>query len=256
MIIAQISDLHVGAPGQHLLGRIDTAACLARCINSILLLQPRPDVVVASGDLVNAGAPEEYRHLGKLLGPLPMPVYLMPGNHDERSALRTSFGDHDYFSSEGTLHFAIESEAVRLIMLDSVVAGRDSGALDACQMEWLEMTLAAAPHRPTLIFMHHPPIMTGIAYMDEIALAADDAAKLAALVARHPRIERISCGHVHRAVQARWSGTTVGICPSTAFAYTLDLRGEGLAVTTEPPAYQVHYWNGAQLTTHTVQVVD
>jgi hypothetical protein len=61
---------------------------------------------------------------------------------------------------------------------------------------------------------------------------------------------------VHRAVQARWSGTTVGICPSTAFAYTLDLRGEGLAVTTEPPAYQVHYWNGAQLTTHTVQVVD
>jgi 3',5'-cyclic AMP phosphodiesterase CpdA len=124
-------------------------------------------------------------------------------------------------------------------------------------MEWLEMTLAAAPHRPTLIFMHHPPIMTGIPYMDEIALAADDAAKLAALVARHPRIERISCGHVHRAVQARWGGTAVGICPSTAFAYTVKLRDEGLAVTTgEPPAYQVHYWNGAQLATHTVQVVD
>lgn len=255
MVIAQISDLHIGAAGHLAFGYIDTAACLARCVRSILHIQPRPHIVVASGDLVDMGTAEEYRRLRELLAPLPMPVYLMPGNHDDRSALRTGFSDHGYLPSRGTLHYSVETEALRLIMLDTVVPGTDGGALDPRQMEWLATTLAAAPDRPVLIFMHHPPIMTGIRCMDEIALAADDTAELGTLIARCPRIERISCGHVHRVVEARWSGTVVGICPSTAFQ--MDLRKEGFDVATdEPPAYQVHYWNGAQLVTHTLQVVD
>jgi Icc protein len=255
MIIVQISDLHIGAPGQLAFGRIDTAACLVRCISNILQLPPRPDVVVASGDLVNAGAPEEYRHLRELLAPLPFPLYLMPGNHDERSALRAEFRDHLYLPSHGTLHYAVDTEEVRLIMLDTVVPGKDGGALDAPQLDWLETTLGAALYRPSVIFMHHPPIKTGIPYMDEIALAAADAARLGALVAHHCGIERISCGHVHRALQARWSGTTVGICPSTAFQYSLDFRKDAIPLTTEEsPGYQVHYWHGTQLVTHTVQV--
>jgi 3',5'-cyclic AMP phosphodiesterase CpdA len=254
MIIVQISDLHIGAPGQLAFGRIDTAACLARCISSILTLQPRPDMVVASGDLVNAGAPEEYRHLRELLTPLPLPLYLMPGNHDERSALRTEFSDHRYLPFRGTLHYTVDTEEMRLLMLDTVVAGEDGGAFDAPQLDWLETTLDAAPDRPSLIFMHHPPIKIGISYMDDIALGADDAAKLGALSARY-RIERISCGHVHRIVTAPWAGTVVGICPSTAFQYILDLRSEAVpTVTGERPAYQVHYWNGTELVTHTVQV--
>ncbi|MBI4194827.1 MAG: phosphodiesterase [Betaproteobacteria bacterium] len=257
MVIAQISDLHIGTAGQLAYGRIDTAANLARCVASILRLGPRPDVVVASGDLVDTGAAEEYRRLRELLAPLPMPVYLMPGNHDDRAALRAEFRDHSYLPAAGALHFAVGGHAIRLIMLDTVVADMDGGALGAPQLDWLAATLAADPEMPALIFMHHPPIMTGIRCMDEIALAADDVARLDAVVSRHPQVERIACGHVHRTVESRWCGTMVGICPSTAFQANLGLRTESFEVAAdEPPAYQVHYWNGANLITHTLQVVD
>src|SRR5690349_11739516 len=106
MTIVQISDPHIAVPGQSVFGRIDTAARLARCVDSILLLQPRPELVVASGDLVNTGAAQEYRRLRDILAALPMPVYLMPGNHDEHSALRAEFTDHAYLPRVGTLHYA------------------------------------------------------------------------------------------------------------------------------------------------------
>lgn len=75
LAIAQISDLHVSRPGEPVFGRIDTAANLRRCIEQIVALPVRPDAIVASGDLVNAGSHEEYRLLRELLAPLPMPVY-------------------------------------------------------------------------------------------------------------------------------------------------------------------------------------
>src|SRR5262245_9072071 len=101
MIIAQISDMHIRAPGQLAYRRVDTAAFLARAVDHVLRMTPRPDAVIATGDLVDAGQPEEYRHLRDLLAPLPMPLYLIPGNHDERGALLREFGDHAYLPRNG-----------------------------------------------------------------------------------------------------------------------------------------------------------
>ncbi|MGQ0752467.1 MAG: phosphodiesterase [Betaproteobacteria bacterium] len=255
LIVAQISDLHVTAPGQLLLGRIDTAAALARCVDHIMRLPVLPHAVVASGDLVNEGTVEEYALLRRLLSALTMPVYLMPGNHDDAGTLRTAFPDHRYFPDAGQLRYTVSMEGLRLIMLDSVVAGEDGGALGGAQLEWLERLLASDPGSPAFLFMHHPPFPTGIQYMDEIALDAGDAEALGALASRHRCVRRISCGHVHRAVCVTWHGTTVGICPSSAFQYGVQLRPDAKPVVSEEqPAYQLHYWNGNELVTHTVQI--
>lgn len=255
LIIAQISDLHVSAPGEPIYGRIDTGAALARCVDHIMRLPVRPDAVVASGDLVNAGTGEEYGLLRHLIAPLPMPVYLMPGNHDDAAALRSVFSGRGYFPETGKLNYTFVMAGLRLIMLDTVVAGEDGGMLGAQQIEWLEKLLASESDRPCVIFLHHPPFATGMAYMDEIALAAEDAAKLGAIVARHSCVQRISCGHVHRAVCTSWNGTTTGICPSSAFQYSPELRpGAGAVISEEEPAYQLHHWNGTELATHTVQI--
>jgi len=252
VLIAQISDLHIDVPGQPILGRIDTAARLTQCIQQIAQLPVQPDLIVASGDLVNRGTIEEYRVLRERLAPLPMPLYLMPGNHDERAALRRAFPEHGYLPSGDTLHYSVEVEDLRLIMLDTVVPGEDGGRLDAAQLDWLDKSMAG---RPCIIFMHHPPFATGVSYMDEIALNAADAARLAAVVSRHRFVQRISCGHVHRAVSCAWNGTVAGVCPSSAFQYNMELRPDGLPLATdEQPAYQLHYWNGGVLATHTVQI--
>ena len=256
-IIAQISDLHVGTPGERLFGRVDTAACLRRCVESLMELPVRPDALVVSGDLVNTGSTVEYALLRELLAPLLLPVYPIPGNHDERSALRAAFGDHAYLPAQGELCYTVQVKGLRLIMLDSVVPGTDGGALGAHQLEWLERTLASSPYCPSMIFVHHPTCETGIPYMDRIALASEDAARLGALIDRYPIVHRVCCGHVHRSVLMNWRGTAVAVCPSSAFQYVADPREDAEPVITgEQPAYQLHLWNGARLATHTVQVRD
>jgi Icc protein len=256
MLIAQISDLHVMPAGELAFGRFDTSANLAGCVSHIMQLEPLPDAVLATGDLVEGGSAGEYRRLRNLLAPLGMPVYVIPGNHDKREVLCAEFGDHLYLPRPGQMvRYVLENHGTRLVALDTAVAGEDGGALGADQLDWLETTLAAEPHKRTLVFMHHPPVKTGTGYMDEIALDQPSAGRLARIIERHPQVDRIACGHVHRGMQARWHGTTVSICPSTAFQYSLDFRpGAPAAATGEPPAYQLHYWNGAELVTHTVVV--
>jgi hypothetical protein len=86
----------------------------------------------------------------------------------------------------------------------------------------LAAQLAEAPDRPTLLMMHHPPLVTGIEPMD--AINGANAEALEHLVRRHPGIERIVCGHHHRPIQARWQGTLVSVAPGIAHQVTLDLR--------------------------------
>src|SRR5262249_57956568 len=88
MLLAQISDLHVTAKGKKLFDRIDTPAYLARAVAHLNALDPRPDFVWITGDLVDQGSAAEYAHLRELLQPLRIPWALMPGHHDDLAALR------------------------------------------------------------------------------------------------------------------------------------------------------------------------
>jgi len=257
MIIAQISDTHVRPPGQLAYGRVDTATLLARAVDRILAMSPRPDVVLATGDLVDAGQAEEYRHLRALLAPLPMPVYLIAGNHDERGALAREFGDHAYLPRDGRfLHYVLEEYPLRLIGLDTLIPGEVRGAMCEERCAWLAERLAEAPQRPTMLFMHHAPFVTGIEQMDHYGL--DGIERMGAVVSRHAQVERIVCGHLHRPIQVRWCGTVVMTAPSTAHQVMLNLEpGAPLAFAMEPPAFLLHVWReGLGLVTHTSYVGD
>ena len=251
MVIAQISDLHVMHPGELTSRGFDTSASLAHCVQQIMRLHPVPDAVLATGDLIDGGTAGEYKQLRRLLAPLGMPIYLIPGNHDDRGALCAEFSDHCYLPDPGkAVNYVIDDHDIRLIALDTVVSGEEGGMLDAVQLEWFESALASAPKSPTLVFMHHPPIRTGLRCMDAIALDGDSTLLFGQILERHSCIERVV-----RGILARWHNTLVSVCPSTAFQACLDLEGEEFtASTSEPPAYQLHYWNGTELVTHTVAV--
>src|SRR5260370_7551198 len=156
MLIAQISDMHSKAEGELLYGRIDTAGFLERAVAHVGALDPPPDVVLATGDLVEGGKSEEYVRLRRLLAPLALLVHLIPGNHDARDALREVFADHAYLPRTGFLHYTIETLPVRLIALDTLVPGKGYGALCRERLDWLEARLAATA-RPTRPFTPPPP---------------------------------------------------------------------------------------------------
>src|SRR5579885_2832645 len=162
--------MHIVAPGERLDGRVDTADFLSRAVAEINRLDPLPTVTVMTGDLVDTGSTAEYAHLRRLLAPLAMPSFVIPGNHDNRDALRSALADDRYLPANGFLHYVIEDFPVRLVALDTLTPGDHRGTLCAERLAWLDRTLAAAPDRPTVLMMHHPPFATGIDFMDRYGL--------------------------------------------------------------------------------------
>ena len=254
MLLCQISDFHIKAERRLAYGVVDTASMLERCVAQVLALPQRPDAVIATGDLVDLGTTAEYALLRELLAPLPMPLYLLPGNHDERAALRASFPDHPYLQAdEPFVKYAIDAKPLRIVALDTVIPGEGGGELCAERLAWLERTLSQAEWTPTVIAMHHPPFRTGIGHMDRIGLKGVDG--LATVVARHSQVERIVCGHLHRSITVRFGGTVASTCPSPAHQVALDIAPDAPDnYVMEPPGFQLHWWNGSQLVTHTAAI--
>ncbi|MEM7044765.1 MAG: phosphodiesterase [Pseudomonadota bacterium] len=249
MLIVHISDLHFLCKGVLSFGKVDTHAHLERCIEAIQAFEPRPDIVLISGDLTNDGDLRTYQVLADMLKLLGRPIYPIPGNHDDRELVRAAFPEIAALSPEGALYYAIEDWPVRILALDSSVDGKPYGRLGEAQLSWLSEKLDAEQEKPTLVMLHHPPFKTGIGHMDWSMLRDSD--ELSDIIRRHRQVERVLCGHVHRAVQIRFAGTIAQIPPSTAHQVKLTL-GEGRGPwAMEPPGFLVHHWSaGDGLVTH------
>lgn len=253
-IIAQISDLHVQASGKLVYGVVDTNPLVAEAIAHLIRLKQPPDLLVASGDLVQDGTVAEYELLKTMLAPLQCPIYLMPGNHDNRENLQQVFTSHTYLPGVMShLSYVVEDYSIRMVMLDSIIPGKGGGCVDAERLTWLEQQLLAAPETPTLIFMHHPPFATGIPWMDRKRFQGHGA--LADLISQHPQIKRISCGHLHRTIYCPWAGTVASSQPSLVHQSGIDFTPDSPSqFVMEPPAYQLHIWTDETLVSHTLYV--
>ncbi len=253
MIIAQITDLHVVERGAKMEGILDTNAMAAAAVAHLNSLKPRPDLVLATGDLVDGGEPSEYALLRELLDDLESPYYVIPGNHDRRAPLLEAFPGKAETCSSGFVQYTLEDYPARLVGLDTLIEGRHDGLLCGERLSWLDGALGRAPDRPTLIFMHHPPFETGVWWMDTSGLSG--ATALREVVSRHPQVRLIICGHVHRPIQTSWGGTLISVAPSTAHQVHLDLIPESRPnFILEPPACQLHVFDGESFVTHTSYV--
>jgi 3',5'-cyclic-AMP phosphodiesterase len=256
-LIAQITDLHIKRPGELAYQKIDTAAALTRCIDTLNALVPRPNLVVITGDLVDTPLLEEYEHLLRLLAPLELPFAVVPGNHDSRAWLRQAFPAQPYAREKGALDLALAVEELDVILLDSSVPRADYGELDAQTLQWLDATLARDVQRPALVFLHHPPFVTGIAHMDRQNL--HNAEALGAVLRRHSRVRVVAAGHVHRSTQTIFAGVPTSICPAPNHAVALDLCAAfPPSLRVEPPALHLHAWDrlNETLITHFVPIGD
>ncbi|CAO3439592.1 phosphodiesterase [Azospirillum endophyticum] len=255
MIIAQLSDPHLQPHGVLYQGVADSNGMFRTAVEQINRLTPQPDLVLLSGDVVDGGTTAEYAVARELLEELQPPLLLIPGNHDEREAFRSSFADHDYLPATGPLHFNVRNRGpVRVIGLDVTIPGHHHGDMDDAAAAWLEETLASEPARPTLIMMHQHPFLSGIPYIDTYCCRRGE--RLAAIVGKYPAVERIVCGHIHRFMQLRFGGTLLCTAPSTTTAIALRLQPDAVPAShIEPPAFLLHHWAaGNGLITHMVPI--
>ena len=241
MILLHLSDLHVRPSGKPAYRVVEASVMAERALRAAAAFRPVPDAVVLTGDLTDNGLPEEYselrhmlrRHLGHL------PLYLIPGNHDRRENFRAALAEfHGVTTDPEFVQYVVEDLPVRQIMLDSVVPGAGYGLLCEKRLAWLEARLAEAPQRPTFIALHHPPMLCGLPIFDSINLHST--AELGAVLARHPQVERILCGHHHRSMTGRLGSAIISAAPSVAHHGAFELDDDQGRFTFEPAGYHVH----------------
>jgi Icc protein len=247
-LVAQISDPHLKAGGKFSYGVVDTLGALRRMVAHLNASVPRPDVVVISGDLVDFGRADEYAVLAPVLGELAMPFYLVPGNHDDRAQLLAAFAGQPCLPVDraaATLDWVEEAWPIRLIGLDSTRPGVHGGGLTDPQLQWLDQRLAERPHAPTLLVLHHPPFTSGIGHMDREPFV--NATAFERVVSRHPQVERLLCGHLHRPIQKRFGASMINVCPGTSHQIVLDLREQAPSqFILEPAGYLLHGWQASE----------
>ncbi|MDK3016484.1 phosphodiesterase [Pseudodonghicola flavimaris] len=255
MLIAQISDSHVLAGGKRLAGRFDTGAAFDRLIDSLARQPVQPDLILFSGDLGEDATEEEYRHVAAGLGRLGRPVLAVPGNHDARAPMLACLPEFLGRTPAGHLCLCDTRFDIAVVGLDTLVEGAPHGELCAERLAWLSETLQHCADREVLIFMHHPPITTGMQDMDSMGLLRGRE-ELARLVAAHGRVKAILCGHMHRAILGTCGGVPVRVAPSASHQIAFDLReGTSFAFSDEPPQYMMHLLQpGTPIVSHIVPV--
>lgn len=234
-LLAQISDTHVRAD--------DDGAAVRQLRKAFAQAREyRADVILMTGDLVNDERDEEYAVLADAISDPPAPLFLMPGNHDERARIRARFPGHDYLRNGKFLSYVIDQFPIRIVAVDQIVPGETHGILTEEQADWLDRTLAADRTKPTIVALHHPPFPTYDLLFDQIGLHDGDLFR--SVISRHPQVARVICGHHHRVAFGQVAHAPVIVAPSTSWTYGLAVHpGQKIAPhTSEQPGWMLHIW--------------
>ena len=240
MIVAQISDTHIALDTPDADRRIND---FVRTIADINALDPAPDLIMHTGDIVHNGRREEYAEAAAILAAARAPVYILPGNKDHRENLYEAFPAHKYLTLGAPyIDYAIENYPVRLIGLDTLSEGNNRGDFGRDRLERLNKLVDAETKKPISIFMHHPPFDVPVGPDPLNFVTAEAMAELSQALRRSGRITSIFCGHVHRLTEGH-----VGKIPATvatSIATTLR-KGSYPAEMEGRPVYYVHKFDAA-----------
>jgi 3',5'-cyclic AMP phosphodiesterase CpdA len=238
LLLAQLSDLHIGATAEG----VDPLARLEATVEAVRALPSPVDAVIVSGDLSDDGSEESYRLALPLLERFECPVHVLPGNHDNRARLRVAFGLPGV--GDEPINYTAEVGELRLVFLDSNVPGQDPGRFGPRDLAWLDERLGEEPERPTLLAVHHTPLATGLPSWDAINLDPSEREALAGVVARHPQLRAIAGGHLHRIAAASLAGCPVLSAPSTYLQALpdFDLEADDVEMV-GPPGFALHVFH-------------
>jgi 3',5'-cyclic AMP phosphodiesterase CpdA len=240
MIIAHISDTHIALDAADAEQRMRDLALTIADINA---LDPPPDAIVHTGDIVHNRRREEYAQAAALLAQARAPVYVLPGNKDDRANLREAFSAGGYLSPGSEfIAYAVDDYPVRLIALDTLSLGSHKGDFCAERVRRLIDLIDAETRRPIAVFTHHPPFTVDVG-PDPINFDTPESmSRLGRALQHSGRVIAVFSGHVHRAAEGR-----VGTIPATVvpcIATTLR-KGEYPARLRARPIYHLHRFEPA-----------
>lgn len=161
------------------------------------------DALIISGDLAQEETAETYQRLRKILQGFPLPVYILPGNHDVPELMYSEL-------AMGSEHIHYLPDAVfsdwHVLFLDTHQTGHPEGHLSDQQFAALKIQLDnVAPEEHILLFMHHHPVPIGSPLMDGIGLQETDT--FWSLLTAYPQVKAVVFGHIHSEFSTKYPVT-------------------------------------------------
>jgi 3',5'-cyclic-AMP phosphodiesterase len=231
--IIQLTDCHLFTDPKTVLRGIVTWPRFQRVLEDIQREFPDVDLLIMTGDTAHDEQLATYESVREALGSWCDRLRIIPGNHDERAALTNVF--RSACSSEGDrVVFELNRKGWQVIGLDSQIPGEVPGSLEHHQLDWLDSLLARTRELPTLLLVHHPPIQVNSLWLDRLRLR--DADELATIVAAHPQVRLIGCGHVHQEAWGSLAGAAVMTTPAVGPPFRA--RTAELEIESRPPCYR------------------
>lgn len=239
-VFAHISDIHVD-------GGARAAERTARVLEYLNTLPGALDALLITGDLADHGLADEYTEIRALLKESRVPMLSCPGNHDVRAAYRSHLLDLP--GDDAPINQAHLAGGALFAMCDSSVPGAGQGLLSDDTLAWLDATLTERSDTPAFVCFHHPPTMLHVPSVDAIRQFQAD--RLSTVLARHPQVVAILCGHAHTAAATTFSGLPLLVAPGVASTLRLPWDGSETIDRSLPPAVAFHVLDDERrLTTH------
>lgn len=209
--VLQITDTHLYAEEERRLAGVDTLESFSAVIDAFLETGWKPDLVLATGDLVHDASPRGYRRLADFLDHFGVPVYCLPGNHDAPQTMR------DHLQGEFvSCPQVVDHKGWRLVLLNSVIEGEVGGHLAESELDLLEQAIDASPN-PVLVALHHQPVPVGSTWID--AMGLDNAEALQQRLAGRDKVKGLLWGHVHQEYDGQYDGIRLMASPSTCIQF-------------------------------------
>lgn len=235
MIIAQISDTHIALDTPDADVRMRDLALTVADINA---LDPAPDVIVHTGDIVHNGRKDEYAQAAATLANACSPVYVVAGNKDNRTNLCETFSAIGYLAADSDfVAYAIDDYPVRLIVLDTLCSGSNKGDFCHKRVSRLIDLIDAETAKPIAVFTHHPPFEVTVGPHSLHFKTRNAMSRLRRALQHSGRVVAVFSGHVHRPVAGHVANIPASVVPCIA---TTLRKGEYPADMKARPVYQVH----------------
>jgi len=155
----------------------------------------RPLFIVIGGDLVRRGLYWEYKRFVSALDESPVPVFLVPGNHDlefcgRRYFTRLLAPDHYYFTYGESIFVVLDTN------------GGDNG-----QLRWLDRLLSGDRYRHRFVFVHKPPFDPRPGYHHAMG-DREFARRLLGLLVKR-KVDILFCSHIHSFLETGYKGLRI-----------------------------------------------
>jgi 3',5'-cyclic-AMP phosphodiesterase len=248
-VIIHLTDLHLFHDRDRQLYGSAPYRSFLKALETIESRWPDADSWVITGDLAHDEIKPTYEMLEEILGDRVEKCHFVPGNHDCRQSIQEVFSDRVELQGE-RVGFVTELGHWRLIGLDTQIPDEVPGQLGTAQLEGLDATLADERERPVAIFMHHPPVQIGSAWLDKLGLKDRDA--LWSVLNEHSHVKAIFCGHVHQALSKTHQGVAVHSTPATCFQFRPGTHKA--EIDTRPPGLRLIALQDDHLVTEVIRI--